>query len=152
MKKSLIAIAALAMSAVAFAQDGMKPLGFPGSNWSVVTVNPGVVKNTPEDDNVLLQGNLTQGIDWKKFGAEKQWTLNTYLSLSYSWDRNGLAYNNKVVPALGVKMSRRYEHGVLDLGVQGVHQYNFRGVSAGQPNRGNGVQMYASYWFGWNLK
>lgn len=152
MKKSLIAIAAFAMSAAAFAQNGLRPIGYPGSNWSVLTLNPGVIRNTPEDDNILLQGKLEQGIDWKKFGANKQWTLNTYLSVGYSWDRNGLAYNNKVVPALGVKMSRRIESGVIDFGVQGVHQYNFRGVSASQPKRGNGIQAYASYWFGWNLK
>lgn len=153
MKKSLITIAALAMSTATFAQDGIKaPLGYPGSNWSVLTLNPGVIRGTPEDDNILLQGKIEQGIDWVKFGTDKAWTLNTYVSLGYSVDRNALAYNNKIVPALGAKMSRRFDNGVLDLGIQAVHENHFRGVAPGVRSRGNGVQAYASYWFGWNLR
>lgn len=152
MKKSLIAIAALVASVGAFAQDGLKPIGYPGSNWSVLTVNPGVIRGTAEDNNVLLQGKLEQGIDWVKFGSNKEWTFNTYASLGYSVDRNALAYNNKLVPAIGAKISRKFDNGVLDLGLQAVHENHFRGVPAGTPESGNGVQLYASYWFGWNLK
>ena len=149
MKAAILAVALLASVTAASAEDKYTgPIGYPGSNWSVLTVNPGVIKGTPEDDNILLQGKLEQGIDWKKYG---NWTLNTYGALGYSADKNGLFYNNKFVPALGVKMSRGYERGVIDVGVQVVYQNNFRGVTAGD-NSGYGVQAYASYWFGWNLK
>lgn len=150
MKKTLIAVAMLAAVVSAFAQEGLKPLGYPGSNWSVLTFNPGVIEGSGEEDNILLQGKLEQGIDWKKFGANNEWTLNTYVSLGYSADKNGLIYNNKLVPAIGTKISRRFESGVLDLGVQAVHENHFRGTTSG-PTRGSGVQVYASYWFGWNL-
>jgi hypothetical protein len=150
MKKTLITAAFLFASSIAVAQDGLTPLGYPGSTWSVLTVNPGVIKNTPEDDNVLLQGKIEQGIDWRKLGDNKEWTLNTYVSLGYSADKNGLSYNNKVVPAVGVKMSRSFDSGVFDVGLQAVHENHFRGVTSG-PSRGTGMQLYASYWFGWNL-
>jgi hypothetical protein len=150
MKKTLISLALSVASIGAFAQEGLKPIGYPGSNWSVLTYNPGVVKGSGEEDNVLLQGKFEQGVDWFKFGADKNWKFNTYVSLGYSADKNGLSYNNKLVPALGAKISRSFDNGVLDLGVQAVHENHFRGVTSG-PKSGSGVQVYASYWFGWNL-
>lgn len=147
MKKSIIAATLAVFSLGAVAQDGIKPLAYPGSNWSVLTVNPGVISGSPEDNNVLLQGKLEQGIDWVKFGDKKRWTLNTYVSLGYSVDKNKLDYNNKLVPAIGVKVSRSYEHGVVDFGVQAVHENHFR--ATGGRKSGSGVQAYASYWFGW---
>jgi hypothetical protein len=149
MKKLLFATA-LAVASAAASADGLKPVGYPGSNWSVLTVNPGVIKNTPEDNNVLLQGRLEQGVDWKRFGSNNEWTFNTYASLGYSIDKNELAYNNKLVPAIGAKISRRFDSGVVDFGIQAVHERHFTGVTSG-PKSGSGVQVYASYWFGWNL-
>jgi hypothetical protein len=149
MKAAILAVALLASVTAASAEDKSSgPLGYPGSNWSVLTINPSVISGTPEDDNVLLQGRVEQGIDWKKYG---NWTLNTYAALGYSADKNELSYNNKFVPALGVKMTRSFSSGVVDIGVQAVYQNNFRGVTSG-PNTDYGVQAYVSYWTGWNLK
>ena len=150
MKKIVVALALVASSVGAFAEGFKAPVGFPGSHWSVLTFNPSPIKGTPEDNNVLLQGKIEQGIDWMRLGEDKRWRLNTYASVGYSWDKNGLAYNNKVVPAVGVKMSRDFENGVLDIGIEAVHQRNFRGVTVGRDS-GTGVQAYVSYWFGWNL-
>lgn len=143
MKKMLIALGLLAVATSASAQ-----ISYPGSNWSSLTLNPGVIRGTPEDNNVLLQGNLEQGIVWKQMG---DWRVNTYGAVSYSADSNGLAYNNKIVPAIGIKMQRPWDSGNLDVGVQLVHQHNFRGVSDGRSS-GTGVQIYVQYWMGWNLK
>lgn len=143
MKKLFIALALVGLSLSASAQ-----LAYPGSNWSDVTVNPSVVKGTPEANNVLLQGNIEQGIVWKHFGA---WRLNTFTGLNYSVDRNGLAYNNKLAPMVGVKFQHDFSsNGQLDLGVRLVHERHFRSVTEGE-NSGTGVQAYADYWFGWNL-
>lgn len=149
MKKIIIATA-IALSSLSATAEGLKPLAYPGSNWSMFTLNPGVIKGTPEDNNYLLQGRLEQGIIWKRFGDNKEWALNTYGALGYSVDKNGLAYNNKLVPAIGVKMTRSFENGVVDIGVQLVHENHFRGVNFG-PRSGTGVQLFASYWFGWDL-
>ena len=150
MKKTIIATV-MALSAIGASAEGLKPIGYPGSNWSVLTVNPGVIKNSAEEHNVLLQGKLEQGVDWLRFGADKNWRLNTYAALGYSVDKNAIAYNNKLSPAIGVKVSRDFDSGVVDLGIQAVHETHNRGVSSG-PKSGTGVQAYASYWFGWNLK
>lgn len=148
MKKTLIALALAVTSVGAFADAG--PIGYPGSNWSQLTFNPSPISGTPEDNNVLLQGKIEQGIDWKRFGANNEWTLNTYASMGYSADKNGLAYNNKLVPAVGVKMRRSFENGVLDIGAEVVHQRNFK-QDFGRDS-GTGAMVYVSYWFGWNLK
>lgn len=148
MKKILIAAAILAASTSAFAQSG--PIGYPGSNWSVLTVNPSVIEGTPEDNNILLQGKLEQGIDWFRFG-DGNWVLNTFGSVGYSVDKNQLSYNNKIVPALGIKVSRKFDQGVIDVGTQLVHERRFR-TPDGFPSSGTGVQVYVSYWFGWNLR
>ena len=62
MKKTLFAAALLAASFGASAQ-----LAYPGSNWSSLTFNPSVIRGTPEDNNILLQGKLEQGVVWAKF-------------------------------------------------------------------------------------
>lgn len=144
MKKTLIALAVLAASFGASAQSS-----FPGSNWSELTVNPSVVRGTPEDNNVLLQGNVEQGMIVTTLA--KGWRVNTFAGLNYSIDRNALAYNNKLVPMVGVKLQHDFDGGVVDLGVRLVHENHFRGVTAG-PSSGTGVQAYVSYWTGWNLK
>lgn len=143
MKKTLVTLALVALSGAALAQ----PVGYPGINWSVLTLNPGVIRDTGERDNMLLQGNLEQGVDWVHFGEGNRWRFTSYGSLGYSVDRAGLDYNNKLVPAVGVKISRSYDNGVVDLGVQAVHERHFRSNRSG-----TGVQAYASYWFGWDLK
>lgn len=153
MKKNILALSIAAMiGGLGFASSASAdPVGYPGSTWSTLTFNPGVIKDTPEQDNLLLQGKIEQGIDWFKFGDDNQWKFNTYASLGYSADRNGLSYNNKLVPAVGMKVSRNFENGVLDIGVQAVHENHFRGVNYG-PRSGTGVQLYVSYWFGWDLR
>lgn len=156
MKKTLVALSIMAASSMALAQDTSSdtssgPIGYPGSTWGVLTLNPGV-RGAEEKHNVLLQGKVEQGIDWFAFGTDKNWRFNTYVSMGYTADKNGLAYNNKVVPAIGAKVSRRYESGVLDLGLQAVQETQFRGVPSGGRRTDTGVQLYASYWFGWNLK
>ena len=144
MKKILLAVALAAVSFGASAQ-----IGYPGSTWSELTVDPSVLKGTPEDNNILFQGNIQQGIDWAEFGMYK---VNTFAGLNYSVDKNRLSYNNKLVPMIGVRLIRSYgDAGTAEAGLRLVHQRNFRGVTEGASS-GTGVQAYASYWFGWNLK
>ncbi len=143
MKKILIAAALFATAFAASAQ-----VSLPGSNWSELTVNPSVVRNTQEDGNVLLQGNIEQGAVWGNVG---QFKVNTFVGMNYSVDRNGLSYNNKLAPMVGVKLQHDIPGGVLDVGVRVLYENHFRGVDSG-PKSGVGAQLYVSYWTGWNLK
>jgi hypothetical protein len=149
MKRILVA-ALLASSASAFAE----PIGYPGSTWGVLIFPTSITPETKDGkevtDNVLLQGKVEQGIDWFRFGDDK-WKLNTFASFNYTIDNAGLTYNNKLVPAVGVKVVRAFKDGVLDLGIQGVYEQRLR-PAAGEKKNATGVQVYASWWFGWNLK
>jgi hypothetical protein len=139
MKKMIFAAMMLVVSSFAQAQ-----VAYPGSSWGVVTFPAGI--SDQEKNNVLAQGKAEQGVDLKVMGAQKQWTLNTYASLGYSIDRNKLDYNNKITPAIGVKMTRKFSSAVVDMGVQAYHENHFVTHTSG-----NGVQAYVSYWSGWNL-
>jgi len=144
MKKAILAVLLAVTSVTASAQ-----LAMPGSSWSELTYNPSPIRGTPEDGNIIFQGSIQQGIDWSKHGA---WTFNTFAQLNYVADKNELFYNNKLSPMIGVKLRRDFDRGVIDVGVRLVHVNHFKGVSEGQPRSGTGVQAYAGYWFGWNLK
>jgi hypothetical protein len=169
MTKTLTAIALLLSTSVALAQETPpvpnkyaltsteteagtekggwlpKPIALPGSNWSVLSYPSGAIG--AERENVLLQGRIEQGADWVRFGEGKNWVFNTYVDLGYSADSQELTYNNKLVPGIGAKISRRYADGVVDFGVRYFHQYNW----VGQNESAGSFQAYVSYWFGWDL-
>lgn len=145
MKKILIAAGVMALAMSANAQS----TSYPGSAWANMTVNPSVVKNTAEENNVLLQGRAEQGMI---VGHVGDFRVNTFGALNYSVDRNGLDYNNKIAPMVGVKMQRDLgSRGIVEFGVQAVHERHFRGVNGG-PSTGTGVQAFVSVWSGWDLK
>lgn len=155
MKKTILSLAAMLATTVALA-DG--PVGYPGSTWGQFTAPSSVVKDTPEDGNWLYQGKITQGVDWLKFGTSKSWVFDTYASVGFSMDKNRLSYNNKLVPAIGAKVVRNFSSGMVEVGVEVVHEQHFGDVYNGATpvggrvsQNGTGAQAYVSYWFGWNL-
>jgi nucleoside-specific outer membrane channel protein Tsx len=142
MKKILLAAALLAATSSVFALDA------PGQNWSSLTYNPSPIRNTREDDNVLLQGRVEQGLIVGRISGFK---VNAFGALNYGADKNGLSYNNKIAPSIGVKLQRNLgSAGIVEVGVAVVHQNNFRGVTSG-PSSGTGVQAFISVWNGWNF-
>ena len=152
MKKILMS-AAMVLSLVGTAVMA-DPIGYPGSTWGVLTAPSSVLHDTPEANNWLYQGKITQGVDWFKFGSDDTWVFDTYGSLGLSVDRNKLDYNNKFVPAIGAKVSKLFDNGSIDVGVEGLYERHFGDVDPGYTGKrsGFGVQAYVSYWFGWNLK
>jgi hypothetical protein len=144
MKKTLVTLALVALTGLASAQ-----IAAPGSSWSTLTYNPSPISGL-EKNNVLLQGNIEQGLVWKQF--DSGWRLNTYGAVAYSRDRNSFAYNNRVTPALGVKFQKPFDDGMVDVGLQLANQRTYRGATAGFPSSGTGIQLYVQYWTGWDLK
>lgn len=140
MKKTMFALfAALAVTAVS-AQD-LKLTSAPGSNWVSLTANPSVIKDAQDDNNLLLQGRAEQGLIVGSVGPFK---VNTYAAIGYSADKKGLDYNNKLQPALGVKLQAKG----FDVGVQLVHERRWRGENRSD----TGVQFFVNHWMGWDLK
>ncbi len=144
MKKNLLALA-LVVASFGASAEGLKPLSMPGSAWSVLTGPAGFAG--AEEKNILLSGKIEQGAVWAKYGQNQEWALNTYASFGYSVDREGIGYNNKLVPAIGVKMTRSFNGGIVDIGIQAVHENRFK-----DHQRGGGVQAYVSVWGGWDLR
>lgn len=159
MKKILVAsaVAAVLSASPALAYDG--PIAYPGSSWGAVVGPSTVLKLTPESGNVLYMGKITQGIDWFKF-AGNTLTFDTYGSVTFSDDMNHLTYNDKIQAAFGARVDRHFADGILTVGVEGINEHHWGdgwsgllNVPASDPSmNGFGVQAYASYWFGWNLR
>jgi len=163
-KKILIAAVAVLSTSLAAAGDYAGPIGYPGQTWGYLTFPSSAYNEGIEKNNWIYQGKLTQGVDWLAFGVDDQWVFDTYASVGLSVDRLGIQYNNKVVPAIGARMTRKFSKGSIDFGVEGLYEKHFGkrdssgnlwSVNPTSPERGAsgyGVQGYISYWFGWNLK
>jgi hypothetical protein len=142
MKNSLIGMILVAASSLSSAQTG---LHMPGSTWAQFSAAPKYLRGN--DNNMLFQGNIEQGII---VGTQGPWRINTYASLAFSTDKNGYSYNNKLVPTIGIKLQQQFQSGTLDIGVQAVRERYFRGVTDENMNHTE-IQLYGQYWFGWDL-
>ena len=143
MKFAYFSLIAAAIGCTAVAAHA-EPLAYPGSTWGALLYPAGL--SELEKTNTLLSGRVEQGIDWFRF-ADDSWKFNTYAALAYSVDNKGLGYNNKITPALGMKVSKNFDRGVLDLGLQAIHERRWK-----EDVNNSGVQLYASWWFGWDAK
>ncbi len=122
-----------------------EPLSYPGSTWGSVSFPAGLSR--PENHDLLLTGRIEQGAVWMNFGQDNRWRLNTYAALTYSVDNAGLGYYNKYAPAVGVKVQRTFDDGVLDVGVQLAQEHRFKDNA-----KATGAQAFVNWWFGWDLK
>lgn len=125
------------------------PIAYPGYTWGSLSYTPSGIDQV-EDNNIMFQGVLNQGIDWMKINDN--WTFNTYAQVSVNTDRNGLDYNNKIVPSVGAKLSKGYENGVVDFGVEMFHEQRFGDLYKSTNRTDTGIKVYANYWFGWDAK
>lgn len=118
-------------------------LHFPGSTYGEFRF-----PNSPaqeENNNMVLEGSLEQGIDWNRFGGGR-WTLNTFGEFRYSVDRVGLDYNNRLIPGIGIKLKARISTGIVQIGVKEVNEIRFRS------DRSDHIALgFVNYWFGWDL-
>lgn len=115
---------------------------FPGSMWAEVSTSPVQPGSTETSTNVQLSGNINQGIRITSIGS---WGVVSYVAVSYSADRSGEPYNNKVAPALGIKLVRTYEGANAEMGARYIQEHRSNG------QRGAAVQLYVNAWSGWNL-
>lgn len=74
--------------------------GFPGSTWGELRQELPIHNG---EENLILQGWIEQGIDWHHWGSVK---LNTYATLRYNWDSEGLDWNNSIGPGIGIALNR----------------------------------------------
>jgi hypothetical protein len=126
-----------------------EPLAYPGTAYATVSSPSTNDKESPEAGNWTFVGRVTQGVDWETFGKDDKWTLNTYVTLGLNFDLKGLDYNNRITPGVGVKVSRPVKNGIVEIGVQAIHETRF-GNKFVIPNRSSAaVQGYISYWSGW---
>ena len=119
------------------AANSVSQTSFPGSAW----VNSGFVSPL-EPGNLLTTYFFEQGITVAARGAHR---LAPYAAVSITQDREGLDWNNKAVSQVGLKYSRAFRNGVVQLSAGYAYERRMRSsLTMGQP-----IGL-ASYWFGWN--
>lgn len=131
------------------------PIGYPGNTWGTLYYNAGSDNRrglgTPRWET---QGIVEQGIDWFRFG-DGTWKFNTYGAIEYVINDNDKLF----IPVLGMKVNKRFENGSLDIGIRvknrnitvsGINGYD--GSETFNRKKTATVQIFATYWFDWNLK
>lgn len=118
-------------------------VSLPGQFWSATgNIDP------VEKGNVISETYFEQGATvWSTTGGKI--TLEPYVGLGVYFDTKGYDYNNKLMPAIGVKLNKHFGgsqlgSGVVTVGTAFVDEHRFAG---GQCARW--MTYYAQYWFGW---
>ena len=138
MKKYMLAIVALLTPNYVHAESN-----FPGSAWINITgphVGGGESGNWVLTAKANQDAVLTEVSDWK---------LSAYGSVGFSKDTKGYEWNNKVVPAVGIKATKDVPGGIFDIGLQYAHETHFGKVYKMPERSSGGLQLSVNYWTGW---
>lgn len=125
------------------------PIGYPGNTWGTLVYAAKAPDGFPRR---RIEGIVEQGVDWFRFGDEKKWKYNTFVAAEYVLNTD----SQGVTPVIGMKVNRAFSDGSLDLGLRvkrGSTYLSPVGVSfAGGTERVTRTEVFATYWFAWNLK
>jgi hypothetical protein len=143
MKRRVFGIALVLACLVLRSGSALAVVGFRGSTWGDLR------GEMPKegDGNLLLNGWIKQGVDWTKWGNV---TLNTYATLRYQADTEGLDWNNSVGPGFGISLEAYSPRGIVAaLGVEYIWD---RYLGLDEPAQfDETVQKFVVYvnWYGW---
>lgn len=141
MKRHVFGIALALLCLALRSGSAFAVVGFRGSTWGDLR------GEMPKegDSNLLLNGWIKQGVDWTKWGNV---TLNTYATLRYQADTEGLDYNNSVGPGLGISLEAYSPRGaVASLGVEYIWDRYTTFDETSQK-----VVVYVNWYGWWDLK
>ncbi len=147
MKRHALGIALVLLCLVLCSGSAFAIVGFRGSTWGDLR---GEIPNEG-DGNLLLNGWIRQGVDWTKWGNV---TLNTYATLRYQADTEGLDYNNSVGPGFGISLEAYSPRGIVaSLGVEYIWDRYF-GLEEASPFDATAqkVVFYVNWYGWWDLK
>lgn len=125
------------------------PIGYPGNTWGTM-VYAAKQNDLDTSPKWRIEGIVEQGVDWFRFG-DGSWKFNTYGAVEYVVNSN----DNSWTPVVGMKVNKRFGNGSLDLGTRYKYGNTFlspQGSFVGGQKRTSRIEVYATYWFDWNLK
>lgn len=118
-------------------------LHFPGSFFGELRY-----PNSPvleERENYMFEGSLEQGIEWFRFA--ERWRLNTFGELRFNVDREGLDYNNRLIPGIGIKLRGNLGAGAIQFGLKAVEEHRYKSDRSDRIILG-----FINFWAGWDLR
>lgn len=141
MKKHILAAVIALVATGASAQ-----VSYPGNVWGTLVHSADAPGGYPK---YRVEGVVEQGVVWRQFN---DWKLNTYGGFEYVLNSD----SKGVTPMLGVKLQKSFGgDGALDLGVRVKHGNTYlspSGGSVGGTNRVTRTEIFATYWFAWDLR
>jgi len=149
--KTTLVIAILVLATLATAQEGPPPHAIKGSILDAVSlpgqmwVSSGTISPFEHGD-IISQSYFEQGT--RVYGAwGNSLTLTPYTGFGMVLDTEGHAWNNKVQPSGGIKVSKMFRRGIISVGT--AYSYEYRFTSA-KEFKASGRTDYILDWFGWN--
>jgi hypothetical protein len=111
--------------------------GLPGQTWTALgNLSP------IEHDNFYTQSYIEQGaaLYGNRTGSM---TVTPYVSVGLVLDTQGLKWNNKIEPRVGLKLNRLFRNGIISMGSAYSYENRFRSTES------SALILYAQDWFGW---
>jgi hypothetical protein len=104
--KRTITCAVLLLLTLSIGAVDAPAIGLRGSTWGELRYD--IPKEG--EDNLIWDGWIKQGIDWKRWGNT---TLNTYATFRYKLDTQKYGWNNAVGPGLGISLDLYSPKGLI---------------------------------------
>jgi hypothetical protein len=119
-------------------------VALPGQMWMTAGSSSPIEKG-----NMLTQTFIEQDASVFAVWRNSLW-VTPYVSAGVAFDAQGYSWNNKVEPAIGIKLNKSFRTGVISAGVACIYEDRFRneGGTAFRPRAG--VKDFVQHWFAWN--
>lgn len=148
---ALITLMLLAASAVsaqqspAYAVKGsvLDGIALPGQMWMTAGSSSPIEKG-----NVLTQAFIEQDASIYATWNNSLW-LTPYVSAGIAFDAKGYSWNNKIQPAIGIKLNKSFRHGVISAGVAYAYENRYRNAEESTFRPTSGMKDFVQDWFAW---
>lgn len=118
-------------------------LPMPGSTWGNVRFPSSA--QPAEDDNVLLNGAIEQGVDFLKLSPNT--VLNFFGRVDYRWDTEGFDFNRKILLGTGFKL-RHYFSDTFVMSVGAKYEIDKRFVVE---RSSDGLLLFGQWFGSWHV-
>jgi hypothetical protein len=136
------------------AQQG-PPYAVKGSVLDAIAL-PGQMWITAGSASPIEKGNLlTQAFIEQDASVFATWNnslwITPYVSAGLAFDAQGYSWNNKIDPAVGIKLNRSFRTGVISAGIAYTYENRFRNQEGATFRPTAGVKDFVQDWFAWDV-
>jgi len=120
-------------------------VALPGQMWVTAGSSSPI-----EKANVLTQAFIEQDASVYATWKNSLW-VTPYVSTGIAFDAKGYSWNNKLDPAVGIKLNRSFRTGVISAGIAYTYENRFRNQEGATFRPTAGVKDFVQDWFAWDV-